>query len=91
MKNKVMYLLAAFTIPAMIIFFLCIANRIIFNGDNSILFSDLSNIYADHLMGIKHLILERRSLIYNWNIGGGINYIPYVLGNLNLTNMRLLA
>ncbi len=87
MKNKVMYLLAAFTIPAMIIFFLCIANRIIFNGDNSILFSDLSNIYADHLMGIKHLILERRSLIYNWNIGGGINYIPYVLGNLNLTNI----
>lgn len=87
MKNKVMYMSAAFVIPVVIIVFFCLANGIIFNGDNSILFSDLSNIYADHLMGIKHLILEKKSLIYNWNIGGGINYLPYVLGNLNLTNI----
>ncbi len=90
MKNRVMYIVAAFIVPAAIIVFFCVANRIIFNGDNSILFSDLSNIYADHLMGIKQLIVGEKSLIYNWNIGGGINYIPYLLGNLNLTNIPIL-
>ena len=38
-----MYIVAAFIVPAAIIVFFCVANRIIFNGDNSILFSDLSN------------------------------------------------
>lgn len=90
MKNKIIYILAAFLIPASIIISVCLVNGIIINGDNSILFSDLSNIYADHLMGIKHLILEGKSLIYNWNLGGGINYTPYLLGNLNLTNIPIL-
>lgn len=89
MKQKVTYILSAFAIPAIIIVSLCFANRIIFNGDNSILFSDLSNIYSDHLMGIKHLLLERKSLIYNWDIGGGINYLPYILGNFNITNIPI--
>lgn len=87
MKNPSLYMAAAFAVPSIIIVFLCLANGIIINGDNSILFSDLSNIYADHLMGIKHLLWEKKSLIYNWNIGGGINYLPYILGNLNLTNI----
>ncbi len=87
MRKRIIYLAAAFAVPVIIIISFCLANKIIFNGDNSILFSDLSNIYADHLMGIKHLLWEKKSLIYNWNIGGGINYLPYILGNLNLTNI----
>lgn len=52
-------------------------------GEKSIFFSDLSNIYADVLMGLKNKILSGDGIIYNWNMGGGINFLPLIFGNLS--------
>lgn len=76
-------IMLSFFIPIFVLIEVCYWNKIMINGTNSILFSDLSNIYADLLMGYKNEILAGNQVLYNWNFGGGINFLPIITGNLS--------
>lgn len=76
-------IILSFIIPIIILIGVCYHYKIFINGTNSILFSDLSNIYADLLMGLKTEILAGNNVLYNWNFGGGINFVPAITGNLS--------
>ena len=58
-------IMLSFFIPIFVLIEVCYWNKIMINGTNSILFSDLSNIYADLLMGYKNEILAGNQVLYN--------------------------
>ncbi len=73
----------SFIIPIIVLIGVFYYREIFINSTNSILFSDLSNVYADLLMGLKNEILAGNTILYNWNFAGGNNFIPVVTGNLS--------
>lgn len=88
--NRKRNIILSFMIPVLVLLEICYYYKIFINGTNSILFSDLSNVYADLLMGLKGEILAGNNILYNWNVGGGIDFIPIITGNLSsLLNLLL--
>ena len=82
MKRK-RNIILTFIIPIIVLMQVYCFQGIFVTGEKSIFFSDLSNIYADVLMGLKNKILSGDGIIYNWNMGGGINFLPLIFGNLS--------
>lgn len=82
MKRK-RNIILTFIIPIIVLMEVYCFQGIFVTGEKSIFFSDLSNIYADVLMGLKNKILSGDGIIYNWNMGGGINFLPLIFGNLS--------
>lgn len=90
-NNRKLNIFLSFLLPIGIVLAICIVHGIFIRGEKSFFFSDLNNIYADLLLGLKHNILAGENIIYNWKMGGGINFIPYIVGNLSsILNLAVL-
>lgn len=56
----------------------CFSGIVSVTGDKSILICDMYGQYYEFLLGIKHIILQNKSLVYSWNLDMGIGIIGWI-------------
>ena len=67
-------LLAAFWIPVAIMIIIFIQREIFPFGDNSFLRTDMYHQYAPFFSEFHHKLRTGGSLLYSWDVGGGVNF-----------------
>ena len=67
-------LLAAFWIPVVIMIIIFIQRGIFPFGDNSFLRTDMYHQYAPFFSEFHHKLRTGGSLLYSWDVGGGVNF-----------------
>ncbi len=82
-----------FTVPFVGMLFILIINYCVPFGDNSFLYSDCYHQYFPFFKAFRQTILNGDSLLYNWNIGMGVDFLGliayYVASPLNLVSLLL--
>lgn len=56
----------------------CYSGIISVTGEKSILICDMYGQYYEFLLGFRHIVLERKSLCYSWNLDMGIGIIGFL-------------
>lgn len=67
-------LLAAFWVPVIIMLIIFIQRRIFPFGDNSFLRTDMYHQYAPFFSEFHDKLRNGGSLLYSWDVGGGVNF-----------------
>ena len=67
-------LLAAFWIPVVIMIIIFIQREIFPFGENSFLRTDMYHQYAPFFSEFHHKLRTGGSLLYSWDVGGGVNF-----------------
>ena len=88
------YLLIAFFIPVVIFLALMILGGITpFGSSRSMLYSDMYHQYYPFFVEFRRALRSGSSLLYNWNIGMGLDYLGlvsyYLASPLNLISVIL--
>ena len=83
-----LYSLLAFLIPALGITIVMLIRGFAPFGDSSMLFSDMYHQYYPFFVSYRRALLSGESLLFNWDVGMGLNYLGliayYLASPLNL-------
>lgn len=83
----------AFLLPVLGMFGVMICRGFIPFGDTSMLYSDMYHQYYPFFVGFRRALLSGESLLLNWDVGLGINYLGliayYLASPLNLLSIFL--
>ena len=90
-KNKYGYLAAAFAIPFFGMCFVMIVNGFEPFGNSSMLYSDMYHQYYPFFVDFRRALLSGESLLWNWSVGMGMDYLGlvsyYLASPLNLLSV----
>jgi len=90
-KLKQNYTLWAFLLPVAALLILRLISSIAFNGRYSMLYSDCYHQYYPFFLSFRRTLLSGQSLLYNWQIGMGVDYLGlvsyYLASPLNLLSV----
>ena len=88
-----LYSLLAFLIPVIGMLSVMWIRGFVPFGDTSMLYSDMYHQYYPFFVSFRRALLSGESLLFNWDVGMGLNYvglIAYYLGSpLNLLSVSL--
>ena len=90
-KIKWNYLAIAFAIPVVSMLVLMIIGRYEPFGDRSMLYSDMYHQYYPFFVSFRRALLRGESLLWNWDVGMGLDYLGlisyYLASPLNLLSI----
>ena len=82
------YLALSFLLPLVGLLVLRLICSVTFNGEYSMLCSDCYHQYYPFFVAYRKALLSGESLLYNWNVGMGLDYLGlisyYLASPLNL-------
>ncbi len=91
LNNKRLYLLLAFLLPVVGIFAVMIIRGFLPFGKTSMLYSDMYHQYYPFFVAFRRALLSGESLLYNWDVGMGMDYLGlisyYLASPLNLLSV----
>ncbi len=91
LNNKRLYLLLAFLLPVVGIFAVMIIRGFMPFGKTSMLYSDMYHQYYPFFVAFRRALLSGESLLYNWDVGMGMDYLGlisyYLASPLNLLSV----
>lgn len=73
-KNNVLYF-TAFGVPVFILVLIYVFHEVFPFGDNCYLRSDMYHQYITFLAALQDKLKNGESLLYSWDVGGGVNFI----------------
>ena len=90
-KKKINYTLLAFLAPLLGMFIVMIIRGFEPFGKTSMLYSDMYHQYYPFFVAFRKALLSRESLLYNWDVGMGMDYLGlisyYLASPLNLLSI----
>ena len=90
-NRKWNYLLIAFFIPVVSIMMIQLCGGYQPFGDRSMLYSDMYHQYYPFFVSFRRALLSGNSLLYNWDVGMGMEYLGlmsyYLASPLNLLSV----
>ena len=90
-KRKWNYLAIAFCIPVVSIMMIQLCGGYSPFGDRSMLYSDMYHQYYPFFVSFRRALLQGESLLYNWDVGMGMDYLGlisyYLASPLNLLSV----
>ena len=94
-KNKYTYLITAFCIPFLGMLMLMLIRGFEPFGSSSMLFSDMYHQYYPFFVEFREALLSGESLLWNWSVGMGMDYLGlisyYLASPLNLLSVLVPA
>ena len=94
-KNKYAYLIAAFCIPFCGMLLLMLVRGFEPFGNYSMLYSDMYHQYYPFFVEFREALLSGESLLWNWSVGMGMDYLGlisyYLASPLNLLSVLVPA
>ena len=94
-KNKYTYLITAFCIPCLGMLFLMLVRGFEPFGNSSMLYSDMYHQYYPFFVEFREALLSGESLLWNWSVGMGMDYLGlvsyYLSSPLNLLSVLIPA
>ena len=92
-KFQCNYMALAFAIPCVGMLFVMLISRFEPFGDYSMLYSDMYHQYFPFFKAFRQAILNGESLLYNWDVGMGMDYLGlasyYLASPLNLLSVLI--
>ena len=93
--RKWFYLLLSFAAPCLSMLLLMLVAQYTPFGDRSMLYSDMWHQYYPFFCSFREALRSGESLLYNWQIGMGVDYLGliayYLASPLNLLSVLILA
>ena len=90
-KRKINYCLLAFFVPVLCMLGMMIARGFEPFGKTSMLYSDMYHQYYPFFLNFREALLSGDSLLYNWSLGMGMDYLGlisyYLASPLNLLSV----
>ena len=77
-KNKYSYLISAFAIPFLGMCFLMLLKGFEPFGNSSMLYSDMYHQYYPFFVDFRRALLSGESLLWNWSVGMGMDYLGLI-------------
>ena len=77
-KNKYSYLAAAFAIPFLGMCFIMLISGFEPFGSSSMLYSDMYHQYYPFFVDFRRALLSGESLLWNWSVGMGMDYLGLI-------------
>ena len=88
---QIPYLAISFLLPLAGLLVLRLICSVTFNGEYSMLYSDCYHQYYPFFVAYRKALLSGQSLLYNWNVGMGLDYLGlisyYLASPLNLLSV----